>query len=66
MKTTEPYIKAKYEDKIVFTNEKETKSQVTIIETWKRSQGIWKGHPIFGNMSIKKAIEWLRGEDSDV
>ena len=66
MKPTERYVRAKYEDKIVFTSEKEPASQLEVTEVWKRSQGIWRDHPIFGNMSIKEVIEWLRGEDSDV
>ena len=66
MKTTESYIKARYEDKIVFTDEKETKSQAKVTEIWKKSQGIWRDHPIFGKMSTKEVVEWLRGEDSDV
>ena len=66
MKTTERYVKAKYDDKIVFTNGKEAKPQPKVAEIWKRSQGVWKDHPIFGNMSTKEVVEWLRGEDSDV
>ena len=66
MKLKERYLKAKYEDKIVFRGEKKTAPQLEAVEAWRRSQGIWKDHPVFGNMSIKEVIEWLRGEDSDV
>jgi hypothetical protein len=66
MKFKERYLKAKYEDKIVFKGDRERAPQSEAKEVWRRSQGIWKDHTVFGNMSTKEVIEWLRGEDCDV
>ena len=66
MKPAERYLKARYEDKIVFTSEKGSVPKLEATEVWKRGQGIWRDHPVFGNMDVKEVIEWLRGEDSDV
>lgn len=69
MKPTKPYIKAGYDDKIVFADTKEAPSEnshATVLQVWQRSQGLWKNHPVFGGMNAKEAIEWLRGEDCDV
>lgn len=71
MKATKPYIKASYDDKIIFTDEDERETrrddrQTTALQAWQKSQGLWKQHPVFETMSVQEAIQWLRGEDCDV
>lgn len=66
MKVTSRYVKVHYEDKVVFTEKKRTKTARNVAEVWQRSQGTWKDHPVFHGMAVKEIIEWLRGEDSDV
>ncbi len=60
------YIRAGYEDKIVFRSKGKTKGRPAGIATWQRSQGVWADHPVFGGMTVKKIVEWLRGSDCDV
>ena len=62
---SEEYIKVGYGDKVVFTHEQEAKGRPDVVATWRKSQGLWKDHPIFGGMAVKEVIEWLRGEDCD-
>lgn len=62
----EEYIEVGYEDKVVFTPHKKAKSRQNMLDIWRRSQGLWTDHPVFGGMDIKETIEWLRGEDCDV
>lgn len=64
-RTDEEYIEVGYEDKVVFTPKKKGKGHLDVTATWKRSQGLWKDHPVFQSMTIKEIIEWLRGEDCD-
>jgi hypothetical protein len=66
MRTASQYVKVHYTDKIVFTQSKRAKREGDVLDVWRRSQGIWKDHPVFRSMTTKEVIEWLRGEDSDV
>lgn len=66
MKTSGRYVRAGYEDKIVFTPKKKAQRQRNVLTVWQQTQGLWKDHPVFHGMAAKEIIEWLRGEDSDV
>jgi hypothetical protein len=66
MRATNRYVRVRYADKVVFTPSRRPKKDANAANVWRRSQGIWKDHPIFGGMTTKEVIEWLRGEDSDV
>lgn len=66
MKATEHYVKARYDDKVVFTERRKTKRERDVVKVWRQSQGLWQDHPVFQGMAAKEVIEWLRGEDSDV
>ena len=63
MKLKEKYLKAKYEDKIIFKRSSDSVSTPEVHDTWMNSQGIWKKHPVFGDKTTKEVIEWLRGDD---
>jgi hypothetical protein len=65
-RTNDHYVEVGYEDKVVFTLKKKGKSQTDLVTTWRKSQGLWAGHPVFRGMAIQEVIEWLRGEDCDV
>jgi hypothetical protein len=66
MKAASRYVKVRYEDKVVFTQHQKAKKKQNVLAVWRRSQGLWKNHPVFRGMAAKEVIEWLRGEDSDV
>jgi len=65
-RTNGQYIEAGYRDKVVFKPKKKSRQGPSTLATWKRSQGLWTNHPVFQGMTIKKVIEWFRGEDCDV
>ncbi len=71
-KASGQYVEVGYRDKVVFTSRKrgvaklQTKSRANLIDTWRKSQGLWADHPVFHGMNAKEIIEWLRGEDADV
>lgn len=60
------YIEVGYGDKVVFKTKRKAKGRRAVMATWRRSQGLWSDHPVFGGMTVKEVIEWLRGEDCDV
>jgi len=62
-RANEKYIEVGYEDKVVFKAKKKSKGRPDLMATWRRSQGLWSDHPVFGGMTVKEVIEWLRGED---
>ena len=66
MRATSRYVKVRYADKVVFTQSRRPKKDGDVLDVWRRTQGIWKDHPVFRRMTTKEVIEWLRGEDSDV
>lgn len=59
-------IHAKFNDRVVFATEELVKRKETDHDIWKRTEGLWHSHPVFGKKNIKEAIEFLRGKDSDV
>jgi hypothetical protein len=66
MKAPSRYVRVHYGDKVVFTDGKRGKRGRDVLAVWRRSQGLWKDHPVFHGMAAKEVIEWLRGEDSDI
>ena len=60
------YIEAGYKDKIVFKSKKSLRPRPAVLACSRRSQGLWVSHPVFQRMTVRKVVEWLRGEDSDV
>lgn len=60
------YIEARYGDKVVFKPKKKGRHGPAFLAAWRRSQGLWKNHPVFRGMTVKEIIESLRGADCDV
>ena len=65
-RTNGGYIEAGYQDKVVFRPKKKGRRGSSVLDVWKRSQGLWTGHPVFQTMTVKEVIEYLRGGDCDV
>ncbi len=65
-RTNGKYVHAGYEDKVIFELKKKRRRLPAVLAAWKKSQGLWRDHPVFKDMTVKEVIEWLRGEDCDV
>jgi hypothetical protein len=57
MKATEHYVKARYDDKVIFTERKRKRKEHDVVKVWRRSQGLWQDHPVFQGMVAKEVIE---------
>jgi hypothetical protein len=63
--TPAPFIAVTYTDKIIFT-QINGQEDLDLRAVWQQSQGSWRHHPVFHDLSIHEAIVWLWGDDSDL
>ena len=59
-------VNARFDDKIVFLAAKERGNKSGLEGVLQEVRGSWKNHPVFGKLTTKEIIEWLRGPDTDV
>jgi hypothetical protein len=65
-KSTDQYVKVRYGDRVVFTEERQGKKVQDPLAVWRGCQGLWSDHPVFRDMEVREIVVWIRGEDSDI